>query len=67
MKLLFESDNLDLDEIFIWNSEDLYKILLFHKDTTKWSEKQLIRFYHISSDDFFLKYILQNITTKRFI
>ncbi|GBC49037.2 hypothetical protein GLOIN_2v1837915 [Rhizophagus irregularis DAOM 181602=DAOM 197198] len=68
LKLLLEKDYLDLDEIFIWKSLlkwGLAQNPSISKDITKWNKEDitiiektlhglipLVRFYHISSDDF---------------
>ncbi|EXX76733.1 hypothetical protein RirG_030400 [Rhizophagus irregularis DAOM 197198w] len=68
LKLLLEKDDLGLDEIFIWDSLlkwGLAQNPSISKDITKWNKEDitimertlhgfipLVRFYHISSDDF---------------
>jgi hypothetical protein len=68
LKLLLGRDDLELDEIFIWDSLlkwGLAQNLSISKDITKWSKEDitimertlhefipLVRFYYISSDDF---------------
>ncbi|GBB93275.1 hypothetical protein RclHR1_02140028 [Rhizophagus clarus] len=68
LKLLLERDDLELDEIFIWDSLlkwGLAQNPSISKDVTKWNKEDitimertlhgfipLVRFYHISSEDF---------------
>ncbi|RIA81365.1 BTB/POZ protein [Glomus cerebriforme] len=68
LKLLLKRDDLNLDEIVVWNSLLKWSIAqnpTISQDSTKWSKDEitimertlhefipLIRFYHISSDDF---------------
>ncbi|GBC21679.2 BTB/POZ protein [Rhizophagus irregularis DAOM 181602=DAOM 197198] len=68
LKLLLEKDYLDLEEIFIWESLlkwGLAQNPSISKDITKWNKEDitiiertlhglipLVRYYHISSDDF---------------
>ena len=84
MELLLKRDDLKLDEIVIWDillKWGLAQNPSISQDFTKWSNEEitimewtlhrfipLIRFYHISSDDFLDKiYPLKKIITRRSI